>query len=637
MSSNLSENLSRDLFILEDENNPKTSQMSMIYPKTIIDQVFDQESPTKKNLRELLADLKQEIVTGGMGNIIFPVTSVNGDTDDVVITPAKIGLGRVDNTSDLDKPLSGPQRNSIMDILKNYNFHVNLDSVYSHMSDNNNPHSVNVEQINVDDQLTNFVNRLITAHSLSQERTVHLDIRNSLSKLWNYVDQNINQGIDGKIENILGIVTSHIEDPSAHSKLFKEKEDISNKAVGFTDTTSDHRKYPSTKAVVDYIGQSLRTFKNTLPDITDYIVDIKVIDDRSKLPAANNASAGKAYLIRTGDGSQNEIAVCRMNPDQTYSWDISPIGSISKFNPAHFEDSIDGYSIKMSAIIDSILTQTGDIDSTVSNILKDYYTKDEVENRFIRSIKIIPGTMDGHIRYYINDDMLTMSDDIPIPGLKNLAFLEYVTEKEIRELAVLNRHLANRSVDSRVLGLKSVKREHIDDMIYTIDMLKTEKGTLLGNLYNDDGTVHPVNLTQLGDLLRPIIGGWADINIPGVNSPLLEVSPNVWEPNAEMTFFDGSHGMRFTGTISAIPNSPTVTALSTLINTTKYQILDAGGWWRTDSDAQIDGLIGGTNVFGNTFAEMRMTKFQLELSTISIGNRVDAQYDVWVRYIPRTS
>jgi hypothetical protein len=634
MSNNISSNLSRDLFVLDDENNPDTSQKNMIYPKTILDQVFDDQSPTKKNLRELLADLKQEIITGGLGNIIFPVTSVNGDTADVTITPAKLGLGRVDNTRDIDKPLSTPQRSAVMDIINGHDFKVNLDPLYKHLADNNNPHFVSIDQLDADNRVTAFVGKLISTHSLSDDITTHLDIRRSLAKLWSYVDESINGGLEARISKVLDTMNAHSDDPSAHYDLFKAKEDIGNKSVAFTFTNGDHTKYPSTRAVVEFVTEALKAFKKSFPDIKDWIVDIKSIPDRSELPVANEVTMGKCYVIRNGIASQQEIAICRKNPDGTFVWDISNTGAFSKFNAAHFEDTGDGMSIKLSAVIDALLTKTGDVDSTVSNVLRNYYTKDETNNQFIREINIIPGTMDGHIRYYINNDTNTMSSDIQIPGLKCLAYMEQVTEDEIRELAVWNRHMLSRSVDSRVLALKSVKQEHLSDVLFTADMLKTPKGTLLGNIMNTDGTVHSVNLTQLGDLLRPIIGGWPDISIPGVDAPLMEISPIMWDFNKEYPFVDGSVGQRFKGTISVLPNREIVTSLSTLITSEKYQILDAGGWWRTDSEAKIDALLGGGNITGNIFAEIVMSKYQLQLSTISIGNRVDAPFDVWVRYFP---
>lgn len=632
--SNLNENLSRDIFILENENNATTSQVNRIWPTTVLDQVFDQTSPTKKTLRELLADLKQEILTGGAGNIIFPVTSVNEQTEDVIITPATIGLGRVDNTRDIDKPLSTPQRSAVMDILAGYDFKINMDELYNHISDYTNPHAVNIDQINKDGELTNFVSRMITAHCLSEERLVHIDIRRSLSKLWTYVDDNINGGLERRIENVLGIMDDHIKDPIAHLNIFETKESLSNKSVGFTKETGNHIKYPSTRAVVEYVDKEIRDFGKTIPDIKDYISDIKSVANRNDLPPADAISMRSSYIIRNGNGSQNEIAVCRMNPNGSYAWDISEMGSISKFNSYHFEDTVDGLSIKMDSIIDTILTKTGDMDTTLSNILRDYYTKDEIENRFLRDVEILSGTMDGHIRYYLNGDPSTMSDDIAIPGLKNLAFLEWVTEREIEELAIHNRHLLSRSVDSRVIAKKSVKFEHLDDSTFHPGLLKTPKGTMLGNIMNDDGTVHSVNLVQLGDLLRPIIGGWPDINIPGIDTSLPELSPLMWEVGTENVFLDGSVGVRFTGAISVLPNKLMMTLLSDKITSDKFQLMDAGGYWRTDSDAGIDALIGGTNMMGNTFAAITMTKEKLELSTISIGNRFEAPFDIWVRYMP---
>jgi hypothetical protein len=115
----------------------------------------------------------------------------------------------------------------------------------------------------------------------------------------------------------------------------------------------------------------------------------------------------------------------------------------------------------------------------------------------------------------------------------------------------------------------------------------------------------------------------------------MEISPNNWIVGEERTFVDGSIGTRFKGTISVLPNASIVTILSTTITTDKYQIMDAGGYWRTDSDAIADSLLGATSITGNTFSDVTMTKNRLELSTISIGNRFNAPYDIWVRYIPR--
>ena len=152
MSANNDDVMLNELYTLDDETNPKSSEKHIVYPPTILDQVFDDLSPSKKNLRQIIADLRQEISSGGLGNIVFPVKS-----GDINLTANDFGLGRVDNTRDIDKPLSVPQRNALMEILQNYDFNINMDKYNSHMTDTNNPHNVKLEDINKDDILQKFV------------------------------------------------------------------------------------------------------------------------------------------------------------------------------------------------------------------------------------------------------------------------------------------------------------------------------------------------------------------------------------------------------------------------------------------------------------------------------------------------
>lgn len=52
-------------------------------------------------------------ITSRIGSIAFPVTSVNGETGDVSLDANDIGLGNVDNTSDLNKPISTATQNAL--------------------------------------------------------------------------------------------------------------------------------------------------------------------------------------------------------------------------------------------------------------------------------------------------------------------------------------------------------------------------------------------------------------------------------------------------------------------------------------------------------------------------------------------
>ena len=614
--SNLNKNASRDLFILKDETNPKNTEATQIFPKTILDQVFDQESPTHKNLRDIIKDLRKEILSGGLGNIVFPVNSVNGQTGDVILKKKHIGLSEVDNTRDIDKPLSGPQRNDIMAILKGYNFKVNLNPLYEHISNQNNPHGVTVTQINKDDQLTDFVKSMIYDHCLDENRVVHLDIRNSIAKLWNYVETTITNDFMPNLKSIREALNDHCSDPHAHADLFDKKENRSNRTNQLS-KTSDHVKYPTARAVVDYVVNEFAAYDKAHPIQKGVILEIKVIPNRSDLPAPSIQHIYHAYLIRNGNSSQVEIARCR-STNNTYAWEIVPIGAYSKFNEKHFEFTPEGVSVKIAYIIDTILGTTGDLDRVTKNLLKDYYKKSEADKRFLQGIKIIKGTMDGCIRYYINNDMTTMSDDLYIPGLRNLAFLEKVSENEIRELAVHNRHILSKSINARCLDDKIIQQRHFADDAFDISLFHIPKGTLVGNLNDDRGHCQPIDIRKISNLVAAQV------------APQLEYL--TWTPNNPVPISDTIFGVRYTGKISVISNDPHTTVLSTDINSAKYQILSAGGWWTTDTEEGTDALIGGSNVWGNVFAHVLMKRTRLELATISTGNRVDAPFDIWVRY-----
>lgn len=634
MSTNrLANVISRDLFILEDESNPRGSKVDHILPSTILDQVYDDQSPTNKTLRQILEELRQEIITGGRGNIVFPVTTVNGRDGDVVLTKKEIGLGRVDNTADIDKPLSVPQREAVKNMLDTYNFHVNFQELYDHIMDTSNPHDVTLDQINNNDNLTNFIKHYISLHNYSNNTTVHMDIRRSLSKLWNLVDD-INNGLEDRIGSVLQTIDDHILDDSAHHAIFEKKEDISNKMLSFSTTVNnDHTKYPSTRAVVEFVADRLLSFKDTLPNVQNWIDDIKVIDNIDDLPTPSVKYYRKAFFIRKTHDSFSSVAICRLNPDNTYSWDISNMGTYWKFNQSHFTDTTDGLSINMQSVINAILDKNGALDKSLADTLKDYYTKKQIDDfHLVNEIKILPGTMDGTIRYYINNDMTTMSDDVFIPGLKRLAYLEWVTENELWDNSVRSNHILSDSIETR----------HIQDKAVIPDKISCKWGYLIGNTTNPGTTTsHEVKLTELADVLRPLIGGWPDPTTPGGNPWYDAISdqimhPHVWVPDIEYDLKDKSYARRFVGTISSLPNMDTKTLLSIDLKTDEYKIIDAGGSWMYQSDPEEWTIFGGSNITGHTFATVTMTASGLYLETISIGDRMNAPFDIWVKYVKKS-
>lgn len=629
-SKRMAGNLARDLYVLEDESNPRGTQVDTVWPSTVLDQVFDNLSPTNKTLRQILEDLKQEIITGGRGNIVFPVTTVNGKTDDVVITKEDVGLGRVDNTRDVDKPLSIPQRTAVEEMLANYNFQVNLDDLYNHLHDTSNPHGITIEQLDLNDGLSQFVKGIVTTHNFSRDKNTHIDIRNSLSRLWTLVD-GIEDDVEAKIEKIMGLLENHLNSQFAHDTLFDLKEDRANKTSSFNGTeNTDNVHFPTTKAVSDFTRDRLEDFRKGLPQVENWIDDIQVVDSRNDLPTASVRYLRKAYFIRKGMKSFEEVAICRQYPNGGCHWDITTLGSYSKFNPDHFVDSGSGLCIKMSAVVDAIVSENGELDVTFMKVLKDYYNRDEIDAfKFVRSIHLVPGTVDGTIRLYINEDVGTMTEDCKVAGLKRLAYLEWVTEDELADQAVFGRHIISKAIEKR----------HLNDRIIDPAKLTCHWGYLLGNTKNADSEdAHEIPLRQLADDLRPLIGGWPDPSTPGGNpwSEMLDeaiMHPHRMDPEVEYPFTDGSIARRFVGEISCIPNMDIKTILSDKYKLGQYRMIEAGGSWQYQTDPDEWTMLGGSNITGHTFATIVQTQNGIQLESISIGNRINAQYDVWVKFV----
>ena len=627
--------INRDAFVFDDEQNLKTSKASQVFLSTTLDQVFDNTDPTRKTLRQILAEIHNDILTGGRGNIEFPVTSVNGQTGDVLLNKRHLNLVNVDNTADVDKPLSVPQRTAIMEILAAYDYNVNLQDLYDHIADHNNPHEISLDQIDANGSVSKLIQDLINVHNASTNYQAHVDIRNRLSSLWKRVD-NISNTLEDRLHNVLRSLEDHMNNEDPHPLQFDSKEDKSNKSDSFDSVNDENRhvKYPTINAVVNYVIDCITKFRQTLPDVQNWIDDIQSVDSRNEIPAPTEKFYRKAYFIRKGNSSCNEIAICRKVSDKTYTWDFHSLGSISKFNSDHFVDTPDGMDINMRSIVSEILENDGGAFQEI--VANNYYNKDEIDAmHLVNDIKILPGTQNGTIRYYINDDLTTMSDDVHVPGLQRLAYLEWITENELKDNAVRSKHIVDKAIEER----------HIQDRTIDLDKFKCGTyGTILGNTtFSDHKEIHEIKLVELADYLRPLIGGWPDPTVPGGN-PWTDIimnqlpHPHLMRPNKEHPLNDHSYIIRFTGTISILPNMRHRAKLSETIKNDKYRLIEAGGSWCYQSDPSEWTTLGGSNITGstsfsaNTFSSICMTEDGIYFDSISIGDRMNAEYDVWVRY-----
>ena len=343
--------LKRDLYILEDENNPMGSKSDKIYPSTILDQVYDDVDPDNKNLREILDEIREEIATGGGSEIPFPVKSVNGKRGDVTINKSDIGLNKVDNTSDNEKPMSEQQRDAVMDILEHYDFPVDLQPLYDHMADHQNPHNVTYEQINAGGEITDAVAEGVNTHAISN--VAHQDIRQQIVSAKAAVDQGIS-ALSGEIDTTVAAINNHLADQNAHSEILDRKENSAKKVPNVTEATTNYDNYPSTKAMVNYVANAIDEYMRT-HNLQGGIQDILVVRTLEDMPPAGVALLKVAYLILTGEHNTMELAICRQTENRYY-WDYTDLEAYTKFDGSYFKYDINkGLTLDISEIGSSLI------------------------------------------------------------------------------------------------------------------------------------------------------------------------------------------------------------------------------------------------------------------------------------------
>ena len=360
MNGKISDDLKRDLFIFHDEKNKRNSNISRVFGSTILDQVFDQLDPNKKTLRQILEEIRNEIKTGGEKAIVFPVTSVNNKTGDVVLSKFDIGLDKVDNTSDNMKPMSVPQRETLMTILRNYKFHINLDKYDKHILDTDNPHDVSVSQLDKDHELTNFVEKEVAKrlyyHSKNRSLYVHKDIREAIKNEKIRIDE-LQEMLKQKLVEMDHNDSELFKMTTQHDIELSKREILKNKVNVFTEEiNNNHQLYPSTRAVIEYMEEIMKRMNLISRDTV--ISDIKVIGSMSELPKASKAVYRFAYVIQRGRGNKVDVAICRREGN-IYYWDINDIGAYSKYDMRYFIDTSEGLSLNLQNIFNAITQGEG--------------------------------------------------------------------------------------------------------------------------------------------------------------------------------------------------------------------------------------------------------------------------------------
>lgn len=194
-------------------------------------------------------------------------------------TKEQVGLGKVDNTSDLEKPISVPQQNEFNRVDRELDKKALQTDLAAHVSDFNNPHHVTKEQVGLGK----------VDNTSDLEKPISIAVQKALNNI--KIDAT---GYATKEE-----LTNHINDRNNPHNVTKEQIGLGN-----VDNTSDMNKPISTATQMALDKKADIHHSHTMTDITD-LENLPIIKGfvtvLSELP--ESATGGDKYIMSTQVGS----------------------------------------------------------------------------------------------------------------------------------------------------------------------------------------------------------------------------------------------------------------------------------------------------------------------------------------------
>lgn len=194
-------------------------------------------------------------------------------------TKEQVGLGKVDNTSDLEKPISVPQQNEFNRVGRELDKKALQTDLAAHVSDFNNPHHVTKEQVGLGK----------VDNTSDLEKPISIAVQEALNNI--KIDAT---GYATKEE-----LTNHINDKNNPHNVTKGQIGLGN-----VDNTSDMNKPISTATQMALDKKADVHHSHTMADITD-LENLPIIKGfvtvLSELP--ESATGGDKYIMSTQVGS----------------------------------------------------------------------------------------------------------------------------------------------------------------------------------------------------------------------------------------------------------------------------------------------------------------------------------------------
>ena len=430
------------------------------------------------------------------------------------VTKEQVGLGNVDNTSDLDKPVSHYQQDALDELERRLQGSIDGSGsdLSAHISDFNNPHKVTKDQVglgNVD-------------NTADKDKPISDDTQKALDSI--------------KTETNT-IIETHIADKNNPHEVTKEQ-------IGLGEVTNDAQVKRSEMGVAGGVATLDQEGKVPSSQLPSFVDDVIEVDSYDNLPTTGEA--GKIYVTK--------------DTNLTYRWSGSRYIEISaslalgetsstaypgdkgkettdKVN-THVADLNNPHQVTKEQVGLGNVDNTSDLDKPVSNATQELVdnTKKELEDLITSN----EGGLDNHIKDFNNPHKVT-KDQVGLGNVDNTSDkdkpLSDAAKEAINEVKTLitssgtdlSNHIKDYTNPHRVtaeqVGLGNVNntsdldkpisnatQKELDKLDAKIDKINTDQGTDLSAHLRDFSNPHKVTKEQIGlgnvdntaDLDKPI-------------------------------------------------------------------------------------------------------------------------------------
>ena len=430
------------------------------------------------------------------------------------VTKEQVGLGNVDNTSDLDKPVSHYQQDALDELERRLQGSIDGSGsdLSAHISDFNNPHKVTKDQVGLG------------------------NVDNTADK-----DKPISDATQKALDSIKTetntIIETHIADKN-------NPHEVTKKQIGLGEVTNDAQVKRSEMGVAGGVATLDQEGKVPSSQLPSFVDDVIEVDSYDNLPTTGEA--GKIYVTK--------------DTNLTYRWSGSRYIEISaslalgetsstaypgdkgkettdKVN-THVADLNNPHQVTKEQVGLGNVDNTSDLDKPVSNATQELVdnTKKELEDLITSN----EGGLDNHIKDFNNPHQVT-AEQVGLGNVDNTADkdkpLSDAAKEAINEVKTLitssgtdlSNHIKDYTNPHRVtaeqVGLGNVNntsdldkpisnatQKELDKLDAKIDKINTDQGTDLSAHLRDFSNPHRVTAEQVGlgnvnntsDLDKPI-------------------------------------------------------------------------------------------------------------------------------------